>query len=189
MITIPSIGHWGSDGFASCPQLCTCRFDCGWAKETFHEVHALTLERNNRPSHRAADDIGISRERVFTDLGPHGLAEIGERGMDIVTEQYQKTKNMLLVRRDGRVVQTVNEKELERMRNTAGGVQVGDGLRKEGSSTRPPMDQRITKTSDLRLEAENIERKSKAEPTMPKASSDTHESRAGSMSGKPLLHH
>ncbi|KIO19124.1 hypothetical protein M407DRAFT_118202 [Tulasnella calospora MUT 4182] len=134
--------HWGANGFNSCPQLCTCRFDCGWAADTYHEVHALTLERRNRPSKSARRDAGLSDDQVLGELGPGGAADMGERAADLVTEQerYRKAAGMFIVRRDGTVEKTMDDREIERRRNNIEHVEVRDELQ-EG---RPGMGSRRT---------------------------------------------
>ncbi|KAG8897302.1 hypothetical protein FRC01_011391, partial [Tulasnella sp. 417] len=128
--------HWGANGFDSCPQLCTCRFDCGWAAETYDEVHALTLERRNRPSKSARKDAGLSDDHVLD------AADMGDPTADLVTEQehYRKAAGMFIVRRDGTVEKTMNDQEIERRRNNIEHLEVRDELQ-EG---RPGMGSRRT---------------------------------------------
>lgn len=67
---------------------------------------------------------------------------MGERAADLVTEQerYRKAAGMFIVRRDGTVEKTMDDREIERRRNNIEHVEVRDELQ-EG---RPGMGSRRT---------------------------------------------
>ena len=135
------VEHWGSDG-------CTCaqstgatgamhpqagclsfRWDCGWARDTFHEVNAISLQRDS--SGLGTTDPNIAEWRKSTGIP----LDMGMRGNDIVSEQYASTMKMR-VERDGTVISMVSQQALEASRSNAAKVEVGDSLRDPSESQR-----------------------------------------------------
>jgi len=140
--------RWGEHGFTCCqstgatgathPQAgcLSCRWDCGWHHNTFHEVHAFTLERDS--SARARHDPNLAGWHQATGLP----LDMGERGLDIVSEQYGSAMKMKILR-DGTVVNPLPSATEEARRSTAGGIEVVDLLR-EGPTAGSSRWSRIT---------------------------------------------